>query len=158
MSAPAAGATPAIGSIAPDFTTRNQHGADVTLSSLRGQPVVIVFYPFAFTGICTSELCELRDNLGDFEGLGATVLAVSTDTIFTLRVFAEREGFTFDLLSDHWPHGSIAQAYGVFDSQIGCALRGTFVLDAEGTVVWSVLNSIGDARQVTDALNALAAA
>ena len=158
MSAPAAGTTPAIGSIAPDFTTRNQHGADVTLSSLRGQPVVIVFYPFAFTGICTSELCELRDNLGDFEGLGATVLAVSTDTIFTLRVFAEREGFTFDLLSDHWPHGSIAQAYGVFDSQIGCALRGTFVLDAEGTVVWSVLNSIGDARQVTDALNALAAA
>lgn len=148
---------PGVGEVAPDFTTRNQHGADVTLSSLRGGPVVLVFYPFAFTGICTSELCELRDNLSQFDDLGATVLALSTDTMFTLRVFAEQEGFTFDLLSDHWPHGAIAQAYGVFDDQIGCALRGTFVLDAEGTVVWSVINSIGDARQVADALAALAA-
>lgn len=154
MSATAAG-VPAVGTVAPDFSTRNQHGVDVTLSGLRGDPVVIIFFPWAFSGICTSELCELRDNLDQFIGADATVLAVATDAMFSLRVFAEQQNLTFDLLTDHWPHGAIARAYGVFDDQAGCALRGTFVLDADGVVVWNIVNSIGDARQVNDALNAL---
>ncbi|MFP3835917.1 redoxin domain-containing protein, partial [Chryseobacterium sp. SIMBA_028] len=87
---------------------------------------VIVFYPFAFSGICTGELCELRDNLADFEDANATVLAVSVDSKFTLRAYAEQENYGFDLLADFWPHGAVAQRYGVFDAASGMALRGTF--------------------------------
>ncbi|MFT4298610.1 MAG: peroxiredoxin [Aeromicrobium sp.] len=146
-----------IGQQAPDFTLKNQHGEEVTLSSLRGKPVVVVFYPFAFTGVCTGELCELRDNLADLTADGAEILAISCDSPFTLRVFADREGYAFSLLSDHWPHGATAQAYGVFNEQVGAAVRGTFVLDAEGVVRWKVENGLPDARSLEDYRSALAA-
>jgi peroxiredoxin len=149
---------PHVGSTAPNFATKNQFGQDITLSGLRGAPVVIVFYPFAFTRICTSELAELRDSRAAFDESGVRVLAVSTDTMFTLRVFAEQERLGFDLLTDHWPHGQIASSYGVFDDDLGCALRGTFVLDAHGTIVWSVINSIGAPRTVSSVLAALPSA
>lgn len=145
----------ALGTIAPDFTTRNQHGQSVTLSSLRGGPVVLNFFPWAFTGICTGELRAVQDHLGEFEGRGARVFAISTDTIFSLRVFAEQEALGFQLLSDHWPHGGIAASYGVFDERAGCALRGTFVLDAAGLISWRVVNQIGEARDVSEHLVAL---
>jgi peroxiredoxin len=148
--------TAEIGSVAPDFTTRNQHGEPVTLRDLRGAPVVLIFYPFAFTGICTGELAQVQQGLADFRAAGARVLALSTDTFVTLRVFAEREGFDFDLLSDHWPHGAIASAYGVFDAEVGCALRGSFVLDADGVVTWKVVNAIGEARDIASHLAAVA--
>jgi peroxiredoxin len=149
---------PPIGTPAPDFTTRNQYGQQLTLSGLRGVPVVLVFYPHAFTGICTAELGEIRDHRVQFEAVSARVLAVSTDTIFSLRVFADRLRLGFELLTDHWPHGAIARSYGVFDSELGCALRGTFVLDTEGRVVWSVVNRIGEARQLSSVLTTLGAA
>ena len=123
---------PEIGTRAPDFTAVNQHGQAISLSALRGAPVVVFFYPFAFSRVCTNELRALRDWYDGFQQAGAKVLAVSTDTIFTLRAFDEQEGLEFDLLSDHWPHGAIASSYGVFDSVLGCALRGSFVLDSEG--------------------------
>ena len=145
-----------LGQVAPQFVLRNQHGADVDLESLRGSPVLLIFYPFAFTGICTGELAAVQENQQAFGEAGARTLAVSTDTMFALRVFAEQEHFEFDLLSDHWPHGAIASAYGVFDNQVGCALRGTFVLDADGVVTWRVVNQIGEAREIADHVEALA--
>lgn len=146
----------AVGERAPQFKTRNQHGQEVSLASLAGRKVVLVFFPYAFTGICTSEMCELRDRLDQFNALGAQVLAISTDTMFALRVFAEQEKLGFDLLTDFWPHGEISRAYGVFDETQGCAVRGSFVLNAEGVITWSVVNRIGEARDIAEHLQALA--
>ncbi len=147
----------AVGDTAPNFHTRSQHGETVSRADLAGAPAVLVFYPWAFSGICTGELAALRDDVDRFRQAGARVLAVSCDAMFTQRAFADAEGFDFDLLSDHWPHGAIAQAFGVFDEQAGCSLRGTFLLDAEGLVRWSVVNGIGEARDLEDVLAALAA-
>ena len=146
---------PEVGSAAPDFTTRNQHGETVTLAALRGAPAVLVFYPWAFSGICTGELCALRDDLGRFTETRARVLAISCDAMFSLRAYADAEGFAFDLLTDHWPHGEIARAYGVFDEGPGCALRGSFVLDPDGVVTWRTLNGIGEPRDIAEHLQAL---
>ena len=146
---------PEVGQPAPDFTARNQHGQQVTRAGLLGAPVVLVFYPWAFSGICTSELCALRDDLAQFTAVDARVLAISCDPMFALRAFSEAEGLSFDLLSDHWPHGGIAQSYGVFDPELGVARRGSFVLDAEGTITWSILTGLGEARSIADHLQAL---
>lgn len=146
---------PAIDTTAPDFRTKNQYGQDITLSGLRGAPVVLVFYPHAFTGICTRELAELRDHQTEFDAVGCRVFGISTDTMFSLRVFAEQQKLTFDLLSDHWPHGGIAASYGVFDPQLGCAIRGTFVVDAAGRIAWTMVNSIGQGREISAVLAAL---
>ena len=148
-------AVPQIGQTAPDFTARNQHGQEITRASLLGTPAVLVFYPWAFSGICTGELCALRDDLAQFSAVQARVLAISCDPMFALRAFAESEGLTFDLLADHWPHGQIAQSYGVFDAVWGVARRGSFVLDADGRVSWSVVNGIGEARSIAAHLQAL---
>ena len=128
--------TLATGSDAPDFTLKDQNGNDVTLSSFRGgQNVVLVFYPFTFTGVCQGELCSLRDDLGDFETANAQVLAISNDSRHAQAKWAKEQGFTFPLLSDFWPHGEVSRAYGVFDEKLGAATRTTFVIDKAGTIV-----------------------
>ena len=119
--------------------------------------MLLVFYPFAFTGICTGELAEVQRSLDTFRAGGARVLAVSTDTMFALRVFAEQESLDFELLSDHWPHGAIATSYGVFDADVGCAVRGSFLLDSDGVITWKVVNGLGEARDIEAHLAALAA-
>lgn len=140
-----------IGSAAPDFTLKNQHGEDVTLSSFRGDSnVVLVFFPFAFSGICTGELCEIRDNLGDLTGSGAEVLAISCDHFFSNRAFADRDGYTFSILSDFWPHGDVSRAFDTFNDDVGVANRGTFIIDREGVLRWSVVQGIGEARDLSD--------
>ena len=126
--------TLSVGDRAPEFSLPDQDKQVVSLTDLRGTPVLLVFYPFAFSGICTGELCEIRDNPGAFETAKAQVLAISCDTRHAQRVWAEQEGYSFPLLSDFWPHGAVAQAYGVFNDALGCANRATFVLDAEGKV------------------------
>ena len=125
---------PAVGDLAPDFTLKDHNGNDMTLSALRGKAVVIVFYPFTFTGVCEGELCEIRDDPSAFERAGAQVLAISCDTRHAQRVWAEQQGFTFPLLSDFWPHGAVAKAYAVFNDELGCANRATFVIDKDGTI------------------------
>ena len=146
-----------IGDLAPDFTLIDQHREPVTLSSFRGQKaVVLVFYPMSFTNVCRGELCELRDNLPKFEGDDVQLLAVSCDSVPVHRVFADQEGLTYPLLADFWPHGAVADAYGVFDSASGLALRGTFVIDKEGIVRWKVVNGIPDARAISEYEKALA--
>ena len=145
------------GTVAPDFTLTNQYGEQVTLSALRGKPVVLMFFPFAFTGICTSELCAIRDDYSDFEGVDATVVSVSCDSTHTLKAFSTIENLTHSLLSDFWPHGEVSRKYGVFLEEKGMATRGTFVIDAEGVIRWSVINAPGEARSNDDYRKALAA-
>ncbi len=125
-----------VGTQAPDFEVPASTGDKVRLSSYRGEKnVALVFYPFTFTGVCRGELCELRDDLRSFEAAGVQVLAMSCDSVHAQRKWAEEEGFTFPLLSDFWPHGEVAKAYGVFNEQLGCAMRRTFLIDTQGTVV-----------------------
>ena len=150
-----------VGDAAPDFTLPDQDRQQVALSQLRGAPVLLVFYPFAFSGICTGELCQPRDELTTYTDAGVRVLAISTDPVFSLKAFREKEGFDFALLSDFWPHGEVAKAYGVFNERAGMALRGTFLVDAEGRVAFAEVNQPGDAREQTgwkDAVGQLAAA
>ena len=147
-----------VGTEAPDFTLNDYNKEQVKLSDYRGQKnVLLVFYPFAFSGICTGELCQLRDEFADYDGKGVQVLGVSVDTPFSLKAWAEKEGYQFPLLSDFWPHGAVAQAYGVFDDERGLATRGTFIIDKQGTVRWKVHNAIPDARDINDYRKALAA-
>jgi len=145
-----------VGVPAPDFELVNQFGEPVRLSELRGRAVVLVFFPFAFSGICTGELCEIRDNLALFEDADAVVLGVSVDSKFAQRAYAEREGYTFDLLADFWPHGAVAEQYGVFDPESGMARRGTFIIDADGIVRYVVVNPRGQARDFAEYRSALA--
>jgi mycoredoxin-dependent peroxiredoxin len=150
--------TISIGSVAPDFELSDQHGNKVSLSSFKGKKnVVLLFIPFAFTGTCTGELCAMRDDLSAFQNENVELLAVSCDSMFTQRVWAEKEGYQFPVLADFWPHGAVAQAFGIFDEARGCALRGTFVIDKEGVVRWQVVNGLGDARSNDDYKAALAA-
>ncbi|CAM5298455.1 peroxiredoxin [Streptomyces fumanus] len=145
-----------VGDKAPDFELKDNHGAGVKLSDFRGRKnVVLIFYPFAFTGVCTGELCEVRDHLPQFADRDTQVLAVSNDSIHTLRVFAEQEGLEYPLLSDFWPHGNVSRAYGVFDEDKGCAVRGTFIIDREGVVRWTVVNGLPDARDLGAYVKAL---
>ena len=147
---------PGPGALAPDFTLRDQHGRPVTLSGLRGRPVVLVFYPFAFSRVCTGELRGLRDQAGRFEAAGAHLLGLSCDPMYALRVFADTEGVEFPLLADFWPHGAVAAAYGVLDRERGCPTRSTFVVDRDGLVRWSVHNEMAEARDVDEYLRVLA--
>lgn len=125
-----------VGQEAPDFELPDQTRAKVKLSGFRGDKnVVLVFFPFTFSGVCTGELCEIRDDLGAYERTGAQVVAVSCDTPFAQAKFAEEQGYTFPVLSDFWPHGAVAKAYGVFNDQVGAAMRATFVIDKQGKVV-----------------------
>ncbi|MDJ0462922.1 peroxiredoxin [Streptomyces sp. H27-C3] len=158
-----------VGALAPDFELKDNHGRTVRLSGFRrprtseqaegadenARNVVLLFYPFAFTGVCTGELHALRDEAEKFVNDDVQLLAVSNDSIHTLRVFGEQEGLEYPLLSDFWPHGEVSRAYGVFDEGKGCAVRGTFVIDKEGVVRWSVVNALPDARDLNDYLKAL---
>lgn len=135
-----------VGDIAPDFCLPNQFGEPISLAGLRGTAVAVVFYPFAFSGICTGELCELRDNFADFADAGVRLLAISVDSKYTLRAYAESEDYAFDLLADFWPHGEAARAYGVFDETRGMAGRSTFLLTADGVIADMFSTPAGQAR------------
>jgi peroxiredoxin len=136
-----------VGSEAPDFTLNDYNKQPVKLSSYRGEkPVLLVFYPFAFSGICTGELCQLRDEFADYDNKGVQVLGVSVDTPFSLKAWAEQQGYQFPLLSDFWPHGDVARAYGVFNETAGLATRGTFLIDKDGVVRFAEVNAPGEAR------------
>lgn len=145
-----------VGTKAPDFTLKSQHGEAVSLSDFKGKKnVVLLFYPFAFTGVCTGELCALRDELPAFVNDDVQLLAVSNDSPFALRVFSEQEGLEYPLLSDFWPHGEASRSFGVFDEEKGCAVRGTFIIDTEGVVRWTVVNGLPDARDLKEYAKAL---
>ena len=147
----------AVGDKAQDFELVNQHGESVKLSSFQGKkPVVLVFYPLSFSGTCTEELCELRDNFSAFESKDVELMAISVDSKFTQKLVAEKEGYKFQVLADFWPHGGVAQAYGVFKEEAGIALRGTFLIDKEGVIQNMFVNGPGEARDLASYHQALA--
>ncbi|MHB1433988.1 MAG: peroxiredoxin [Streptosporangiaceae bacterium] len=146
-----------IGDFAPDFELKDQHGTPVRLSDLRGKTnVVLVFYPLAFSGVCSGELCALRDTFPEAEREDVALLTVSVDSVFAHKTWSDAEGYKFGLLSDFWPHGEVARSYGVFDEERGIATRGTFIIDKTGVVRWSVVNDIPQARNLADYSTALA--
>ena len=146
-----------IGQAAPDFEVKNQHGEKVSLSSFKGKKhVVLLFYPFAFSGTCTGELCAIRDDLSAFHNDDVELLAISCDPIYAQRAYADQERYTFPVLTDFWPHGEVSKTYGVFNEAIGCAIRGTFLIDTAGILRWQVINGMGDARNVEDYKAAIA--
>ena len=147
-----------IGDEAPDFELPDQHGTPVKLSSFRGtKNVVLVFYPLAFSPVCSGELCAMREDFPEVSRDDVELITVSVDSLYSHRVWAEQENFQFALLSDFWPHGAVAKAYGVLDQDRGVALRGTFVIDKEGVVRWKVVHPIPQARDIADYQKALAA-
>ncbi|GGC95229.1 peroxiredoxin [Tersicoccus solisilvae] len=151
---------PDVGAPAPGFALANQHGEPVVLTDLRGTPVVLVFFPWAFSRVCGDELRELRDALdvadSPFAGRDVRLMAVSVDSKFALRALAEAEALPFDLLSDVWPHGEVARRYGVFDDERGSARRGSFVIDADGVLRARLLSDATHPRSMDEYRRALA--
>lgn len=146
------------GDQAPDFSLVNQFGETVTLSDFRGKkPVVLVFYPLSFSGICTGELCELRDNFAQFENENVELLAISVDSKFVQKQFADHEGYKFSVLADFWPHGGVAKEYGVFLDEAGISDRATFVINKDGAISEMFRTAPGQARSLSDYTSALAA-
>jgi len=147
-----------VGDEAPDFELPDGDRTPVRLSSYRGEKnVIVVFYPLAFTGTCQGELCAIRDEIADFSSDGVQTLAISCDSTAVHAKWAAEQGYTFPLLADFWPHGAAATSYGVFDDKIGLALRGTFIIDKQGTVAYKVVNAIPDARDTDEYRRVLAA-
>ena len=135
------------GAEAPDFVLKDQNNQEVRLSDYRGQRnVLLAFYPFAFTRVCGSELCLIRDNIGDFVNDDTQVLTVSVDSVFAHKVWADQERYDFPLLADFWPHGGVAERYGVFDAERGMAQRATFVIDKAGIVRFVEVSPVPVAR------------
>ena len=147
-----------IGGPAPDFTLRDQFGQDVTLSSYRGKKAVaLVFFPYAFSGVCTGEMSGIRERLADFLTFDSEVLGISCDPVFSLRAFADADGLNFPLLSDFWPHGEVSRAFGVLDERTGAPRRSSYVIDKQGQVRWAVHNASSEARDLEEHLRQLRA-
>jgi peroxiredoxin len=145
-----------LGGSAPDFTLRDQFGQDVRLSSYRGtKAVVIFFYPYAFSGVCTGEMAGIRDRLDEFLTFDTEVLAISCDPVYALRAFADQDGLNFPLLSDFWPHGEVSRSFDVFDEKKGCSRRSSYVIDKDGMVRWAVHNAMPEGRDLDEHLNQL---
>jgi mycoredoxin-dependent peroxiredoxin len=134
---------------APDFELVNQFGEALRLSDYRGKrAVALVFFPLAFSGTCTGELCELRDNIALFGNHDVELIAISVDSKYSLRVWAEQEKYDFTLLADFWPHGGVAKEYGVFLEDKGFANRATFLIDDRGIIQASFITAPGEARSL----------
>ncbi|HUH53619.1 MAG TPA: peroxiredoxin [Microbacteriaceae bacterium] len=141
----------AVGKKAPDFTLVSHEGEEITLTEvLKNGPVALVFFPLAFSGICTGELCELRDNLQVFDDNRVQLFAVSVDSKFALKAWADQEEYKFNLLSDFWPHGEVSKAYDAFVEEAGIATRATVLIGKDGVVVESFETSPGEARNFAE--------
>lgn len=146
-----------IGERAPEFDLPDQHGSRCQLSGLRGKRVLLVFYPFAFTGVCTGEVTGLSERADELRTATTEVLAVSCDPVASLRIFAGRYDLRIPLLSDFWPHGAVASSYNAFDPALGAATRASYVIDAEGRIEWSVRAGLRQARDLDEQVAALLA-
>lgn len=144
-----------VGSPAPDFTLKDQHGRAVTLSALRPRTVLLVFFPLAFTPICQGELGEIQHRLASYQNDDTAVLALSVGPPPTHKIWAAEQGFGFPLLADFWPHGAVAQAYGVFNPDTGYPDRGTFAVDGAGIIRFAEVKDAGVARDQADWRRAL---
>lgn len=146
-----------VGDAAPVLVLPDQHRTRYDIALYRDdKAVLLVFFPFAFSGVCTGELSGFRDRLGDFETDRATLAAISCDPVYSQRAFADRDGLFFPLLSDYWPHGAVATAYGVFDTANGAPTRSSILVDRDGVVRWSVHSEMGTARDLDEHADAVA--
>ncbi len=136
------------GDKAPDFKLFSSELKEVSLSDFKGKKVVLHFFPMAFTGVCTTQLCTLRDSFGYYEGINAEVIAISVDSPFTLAKFKEEQGYQFPLLSDF--NKEVSQAFGAFYDEFvfnlkGVSKRAAFLIDEEGNIQYAeVLENAGD--------------
>lgn len=152
-----AGESITVGQEAPDFTLRDENRQEVKLSELRGHPVLIAFYPFAFSGVCQGEMCAIRDAWPDFLATGAKVLAISRDSVHALKAWKEQQGFQHTLLADM--KGEVARQYGAWNEQVGAAERLSVVVDKNGQVTYVTRSeNLGTPRDQMEALKALQAA
>jgi mycoredoxin-dependent peroxiredoxin len=145
------------GATAPDFSLKDQNNQEVRLTDFRGRKaVLLVFYPLAFSGTCQGELTEVSSHLPEYQNDAVQVLTVSVDSTWSHRVWADRDGFAFPLLSDFWPHGAVARSYGVFNDVVGFANRGTFLIDKAGTIRFAEMLGPGESRDQDGWRSALA--
>jgi glutaredoxin-dependent peroxiredoxin len=140
-----------IGDLAPGFTLHDSDKKEVSLGDYKGKNLVILFFPLAFTGVCTTELCSLRDNMNIYNGLNAAVVAISVDSLFTLDKFKQEQGYNFPLLSDF--NKDVSAAYGsLYDNFVlgmkGVSKRSAFVVDKEGKIRYAEV--LEDAGKVPD--------
>jgi peroxiredoxin len=136
------------GSEAPEFDLEVDRESRVRLSDFRGRRnVLLVFHPFAFTPICEEEARDLQENLPAFESADTEVVLVSCDSVPARQAWKRALELTYTLASDFWPHGEAARRYGVFDEESGAAIRGTFLIDKEGTVVWKLVTGPDERRE-----------
>ena len=142
-----------VGQEAPDFTAKNENNESVTLSALRGQPVVLVFYPLDFSPLCTSEMCAIRDDYSGFQQKGAQVFGISRDSVWTHRAFKEHEKLEYSLLADM--KGDVAKLYGCWNEAVGLAERLTVVIDKDGVITYLVHNNLAQGRDQKEALAAV---
>jgi peroxiredoxin len=147
-----------VGEKAPGFTLRDQHGVDTTLADLRGRDVLLVFFPFAFSGVCSGELRALNEAWPQLAGPDRAVLAISCDPVYALRAYADQDGIDLPLLSDFWPHGAVTSAYGVLDRATGSPHRSSVLVEADGLVRWSLNVPRQASREIADYEAAFAAA
>jgi peroxiredoxin len=125
------------GAAAPDFSLRNQDGEKVTLESLRGRTVVLVFYPLDFSPVCTDQLNVYQEVLGELRERGVDLYGVSVDSAYSHKAFQEKLGVTIPLLADFHPKGEVAQKFGVYDEERGLSLRALVMIGPDGIVKWS---------------------
>ena len=136
-----------IGDQAPDFDLHVAHGERVRLSDFRGRSnVLLVFHPYAWTAVCTEEALDLQENLESFRSAETELVFVSCDTPAARQAWKESLGAEFTFASDFWSHGAAAKAYGVFDESSGASVRGTFLIDKDGAVIWSLVNDVATKR------------
>jgi peroxiredoxin len=135
MTATQSNTIPSVGEHAPDFTLKSTSGQNITLSALRGKPVLIAFFPLAFTSTCTAELCEMRDDHDQFAQRGVTVLPISVDSVDSLKEYKAKYAMHTDLLSDF--KREVSRLYGVLNEERFFANRAYFLIDREGVVRWA---------------------
>ncbi len=136
------------GDRAPGFDLEVAHGERVALSDFVGRSnLLLVFHPLAFTQVCEDEARDLQENLESFRNAGTEIVFVSCDPAPARQAWKRQLGAEYTFASDFWPHGAAAKAYGVFDEETGTSLRGTFLIDREGTVIWSLVKGAGSRRE-----------
>jgi peroxiredoxin len=146
-----------VGQEAPDFTLRDENGEEVPLSSLRGRNVVLIFFPAAFSGICTKELHTATDLAERYGAAGAEVFGVSVDSPYALKAFKRDEGLAVRFLADNHPKGEMSAAYDAYIPEAGVATRATYVIDKDGQVAYKAVNHPGEQRDQEAIVEALAA-
>jgi peroxiredoxin len=140
-----------VGDIAPDFKLYTSELTEISLSGFKGKKVIIHFFPMAFTGVCTEQLCAMRDNFSYYEGINAQVIGISVDSPFSLAKFKEIQSYQFPLLSDF--NKEVSKAYGAFYDEFvfglkGVSKRAAFVVDEEGKIAYAEI--LEDAKELPD--------